>query len=394
MIVNSDDDIDAHNLRPWPPPPQVVTFACRRSYLNYSGSSTTQEVGQQVEFSTGRILPFRQVSLIVCLLLALAVLLPACSGSDDPNAAATDTATTPTSGAAPTIAADTPTIENPPAVATATESVAEPSATATTTMPAEATASATTPAQVDPTATTTGDVTVLSVFFLRDEKIATVHRTVPKTQQVAAAAMEELLAGPTAEDEAVGMTTAIPEGTQYIGTTIDQGVATIDLSSEYESGGGSLSMSARLAQVVYTLTQFPTVNFVNFTLDGEPVEVFGGEGIVLERPVGRKDFEELTPIIFVASPAVNDTVSSPVRVHGTANTFEAAFMLQILDADGTILIEQPMMATSGTGTRGTFDVTIDFNAQPGSQITLRVFEQSARDGSDVNIVEIPLTVGT
>lgn len=378
-----------------PQPPQDVTFACRRSCLNYSGSMTCQEVGQQVEFCTGRISQFRQVTLIVSLLLIVAVFLPGCSGSDDPNATADDTATT--SAAAPTTAAETPTTDAAPATATAPVPAESPAstaiATATASTPADPTASAT-PAQANPTATTPDDVTVLSVFFLRDEKIATVHRTVPKTQQVAAAAMEELLAGPTAEDEAVGMTTAIPEGTRYIGTTIDQGVATIDLSSEFESGGGSLSMSARLAQVVYTLTQFPTVSFVNFTLDGEPVEVFGGEGIVLDRPVGRKHFEELTPIIFVASPAVNDTVNSPIRVHGTANTFEAAFMLQILDADGTILVEEPMMATSGTGTRGTFDVTIDFNAQPGSQITLRVFEQSARDGSDVNVVEIPLTVGT
>jgi hypothetical protein len=50
------------------------------------------------------------------------------------------------------------------------------------------------------------------------------------------------------------------------------------------------------------------------------------------------------------------------------------------------------MATSGTGTRGTFDVTVPFNAQPGAAIVLRVFEQSARDGSEINIVEIPLVV--
>ncbi|MDQ3548110.1 MAG: GerMN domain-containing protein, partial [Chloroflexota bacterium] len=289
----------------------------------------------------------------------------------------------------PTESANTP-VNDATTTPVATDTT-EP-ATATATMPAEATAMATTAAPAEPTATAANDVTVLSVFFIRGEQIATVHRTVPKTQQVAAAAMAELLAGPTSEDAAVGMMTAIPEGTQYIGTTIDERVATVDLSGVFESGGGSASMLARLGQVVYTLTQFPTIDFVTFELDGEPVTVFGGEGVTFDRPVGRKDFEDLTPIIFVASPAVNDTVSSPLRVNGTANTFEAAFMLQILDAEGTILVEQPMMATSGTGTRGTFDTSIDFNAQPGSQITLRVFELSARDGSEVNVVEIPLTV--
>jgi len=344
-----------------------------------------------VEFRTARVPMFRPVTLLAAVLLAAMLILPACSGSDDsddPDELPEATATT--TGAAPTEAATTP--ADTTETATATESSDPPEATATT--PVEPSPTATTPVQASPTAIAGEEVTVLSVFFLRDETIATVHRTVPKTQQVAAAAMDELLAGPTAEDEAAGMSTAIPEGTQYLGTTIDQGTATVDLSGEFESGGGSFSMTARLAQVVYTLTQFPTVDFVTFTLDGEPVEVFGGEGIVLDSPVGRKDFEDLTPAIFVASPAANDTVSSPLRVHGTANTFEAAFMLQILDTDGTILIEQPMMATSGTGTRGTFDTTIEFNAQPGSQITLRVFEHSAKDGSEVNVVEIPLLVGT
>jgi spore germination protein GerM len=331
---------------------------------------------------------FRPVALLAITLLATMLILPACSGSDGADDEPTATASATTAGAAPTDAATTP----PEETATATEAAEPPTATATT--PVEPSSTATTPAQASPTATAAGEVTVLSVFFIRDEKIATVHRTVPKTQQVAAAAMAELLAGPTAEDEAAGMSSSVPEGTEYLGTSIDQGIATVDLSGEFESGGGSFSMAARLAQVVYTLTQFPTVDFVTFTLDGEPVEVFGGEGIILDRPVGRKDFEELTPAIFVASPAVNDTVSSPLRVHGTANTFEAAFMLQILDSDGTVLVEQPMMATSGSGTRGTFDVTIEFNAQSGSQITLRVFEHSAKDGSEVNVVEIPLVVGT
>lgn len=343
-----------------------------------------------MESRTARVPMFRPIALLVAVLLATMLILPACGNSDDADDDPTATASATTAGAAPTDSATTPPDQATTAIAT--ETTEPPTATATT--PVEPSPTVTTPAQASPTATAGDDVTILSVFFIRDEKIATVHRTMPKTQQVAAAAMAELLAGPTAEDEAAGMSTAIPEGTEYLGTTIDQGVATIDLSGEFESGGGSFSMSARLAQVVYTLTQFPTVDFVIFTLDGEPVDVFGGEGIVMDRPVGRKDFEDLTPAIFVASPAVNDTVSSPLRVNGTANTFEAVFMLELLDKDGTVLVEQVMIATSGSGTRGTFDETIEFDAQPGSQLTLRVFENSAKDGSEVNVVEIPLVVGT
>ena len=81
------------------------------------------------------------------------------------------------------------------------------------------------------------------------------------------------------------------------GLDIDDGTATVDLTSEYEAGGGSLSMTARLAQVVYTLTEFDTVHRVRFRLDGRPVDVFSGEGIVLDRAVGRKEYDELMPLI-------------------------------------------------------------------------------------------------
>jgi N-acetylneuraminic acid mutarotase len=49
----------------------------------------------------------------------------------------------------------------------------------------------------------------------------------------------------------------------------------------------------RLGQLVYTLTQFPTVRTVRFALDGTPVNVFSGQGIVLDHPVGRADYEDL-----------------------------------------------------------------------------------------------------
>ncbi|GAB4331295.1 MAG: hypothetical protein Kow0010_16590 [Dehalococcoidia bacterium] len=263
-----------------------------------------------------------------------------------------------------------------------------PGPTATATLPPTETPS---PA-ASPTATPAAETIGLKVYFLRDEKVAAVLREVPATQAVGRAAMEELLRGPTLNEVETGLSSAIPEGTRLLGLDISGGVATVDLSSEYESGGGSLSMMARLAQVVYTLTQFSTVDAVSFRLDGKPVEVFGGEGILLDGPVDRSDFEDLTPAIFVDSPPQGATVSSPVRVTGTANTFEAVFQLNIVDREGLIIAEAVAMATSGSGTRGTFDVTIPFELeQPGAGAII-VFEESARDGSQVNVVEIPVNL--
>ena len=120
-----------------------------------------------------------------------------------------------------------------------------------------------------------------------------------------------------------------------LGIAIKNGVATVDLTSEYQSGGGSRSMQARLAQVVYTLTQFPTVHAVRFHLDGTPVNVFSGQGIVLNHPVGRADYQDLLPPIVVEKPASGARVSSGAVVSGTANVFEANVGVEVLDRNGT-----------------------------------------------------------
>jgi len=51
-------------------------------------------------------------------------------------------------------------------------------------------------------------------------------------------------------------------------------------------------MLTRVAQVVYTVTQFPAVQRVAFRLDGKPVSAIGGEGVVVDPPVTHADFPD------------------------------------------------------------------------------------------------------
>ena len=241
------------------------------------------------------------------------------------------------------------------------------------------------------TSTTAAESTmIVNVYYSRDEMMSAAARVIPKTQQVGAAAMEALLEGPTAKEKEWGMVTNIPAGTTFLGLSIDGGVATVDLSKEYASGGGSLSMMMRLAEVVFTLTQFPTVDGVNFKLDGEPIDVLGGEGLILDHPMSRADYEDLSPAILVEAPTVGNTVSSPLRVRGTANVFEAVFRINIVDWDGLIIADEVVTASSGTGTRGTFDVTIPFDVESAGRGALIVFAESPKDGSPIDVIEIPL----
>jgi germination protein M len=109
-------------------------------------------------------------------------------------------------------------------------------------------------------------------------------RNVPATSAVARAAMGVLLDGPQQRDGAGTLSSAIPPGTKLLGLSIRNGTATVDLSREFESGGGSASAQRRLGQVVYTLTQFSTVRSVLFQVEGRTVTTFGSEGVVLDGP--------------------------------------------------------------------------------------------------------------
>ena len=237
-----------------------------------------------------------------------------------------------------------------------------------------------------------GPTTTVKVYFLRDEKVGPAGRAVAQTQTPAKAAMEELLKGPTGQDQSAGLSTTIPTGTKLNSVSIDQGTATVDLSKEFGSGGGSTSMQGRVAQVVYTLTQFSTVSAVNFELDGQPATTLGGEGLELDHPQTRADWEAFTPAILVESPLPYATISSPTHVTGTANTFEATFQIRLTDPSGNKLYEHFATATSGTGTRGTFDETITFTTSAHGAGTLTVYELSAKDGSEINVVTIPIAL--
>ena len=232
----------------------------------------------------------------------------------------------------------------------------------------------------------------LLVYLLRGEKVGAAARLVPESPGVGAAALRELLAGPTSAERDAGLATEIPADTRMLGLEIEEGVATVDLSSEFESGGGSLSMQARVAQVVHTLTQFPTVQSVAFWLDGQPVESIGGEGVLVDPPVDRADFEDLAPAILLESPAPGETVAGPFRLLGTSNTFEATFMFQLRDASGNELASGFGTATSGSGERGTFDHEVTFSAGSAGAGVLKMWEASAEDGSEIHVVEIPVQI--
>jgi spore germination protein GerM len=277
-------------------------------------------------------------------------------------------------------------------------------ATTLVTTPSTASTVTTTPAAG--ATTTTGDGPgkasggTFSIYLAQGEKMAPTLRADESgaeatTAARAAGAVTALLQGPTdvekSAPEVSRLNTAIPAGTKLLGLTIAGDTATVDLTSTFGSGGGSLSMFLRIGQVVYTVTQFTGVQKVLFHLDGKPVEALGGEGIMLADPVTRADSENVTPAILVESPASGGTLVNPATLRGTANVFEAVFWVELQAADGTVLAKHQITASSGSGTRGTFGLMLPYpiTAGPGRVVA---YTLSAKDGSKTDMVVVPVTL--
>lgn len=236
----------------------------------------------------------------------------------------------------------------------------------------------------------------IRVYLVRGEKIGVIGSEVEKsadTEAVAQGAVQELLRAGTSGEDNAGLTTAIPTGTKLIGLRLaEDGVATIDLSDEFGSGGGSLSMQLRVAQVVYTLTQFAEVKKVAFELNGEPAQAIGGEGVVVDPPVDRSDFENVTPPILVEGPVPGQQLVSPFEAYGTSNVFEATHRLEVIDAGGRPVASTQVVASSGTGTRGVWRQRVEFFTDTPGPGKFRAFVLSAKDGSEEDVIEFPVFV--
>lgn len=137
----------------------------------------------------------------------------------------------------------------------------------------------------------------VSVYFQergRPGELVPVRRAIPATRAPAEKirqALEFLLEGPTAEEAREGLFSSLPPGALLRSVRLNRNIVLVDFSPEIEAGGGTAEMAGRLAQVVFTATQYPRQDLVRLLIEGSEIEYFSGEGLTqVERPMGRADF--------------------------------------------------------------------------------------------------------
>jgi len=94
----------------------------------------------------------------------------------------------------------------------------------------------------------------------------------------------ELREGPSQAEKDAGLATVNPLGARLLDVSVDDGIAMVDISREFEVGGGTSQMQGRLFQLFYTLTQPNSIEGVRLYVEGQPVRSFSGEGIMVPQP--------------------------------------------------------------------------------------------------------------
>jgi hypothetical protein len=221
------------------------------------------------------------------------------------------------------------------------------------------------------------------VYFTRYGRIATAGRSIVRTRAVARATLGQLFAGPNKNERSIGFKSSLPAGVKLESIAGSDGRFTVRLSRPL----GHLAE----AQIVTTLTQFRTVHNVVVSTPAARSKV-----------LTRADFEDVMPPVLVESPVPFEDVSASFKFFGTSNVWEGASQMRLVLASGrrkgmtiTSRIVQAgaprFTVSSGTGSRGWFDLTVDSSTAPVGPATVLSYEVSGR-GTQVDQLEIPIFI--
>jgi spore germination protein GerM len=131
-----------------------------------------------------------------------------------------------------------------------------------------------------------------TIYFLGSERLMPVQRQAEHAPGLATA-LDILAEGPTAEEIALGLQSAVGPESPARPVGNEEDVAVVELTDAFLAG--SSDQIVGLAQIVYTLTEIPGLGRVQFLVAGEPVEVPRGDGVLTTEPVSRADYILLAP---------------------------------------------------------------------------------------------------
>ncbi|SKC92488.1 GerMN domain-containing protein [Maledivibacter halophilus] len=162
-----------------------------------------------------------------------------------------------------------------------------------------------------------------TVLYYKDDKgyLVPVMRKIPwpEGRGIAKASMRALVDNTAnrSDMETLGLAPILPANTEIIGMSINNGLCKVNLTEEFQNYGSKEEEMAIVKSVVYTLTEFPTVEEVQIMIEGESPNALT-YGLDVSRPLARKDINY--------SGSGEDKSKVIVYYQGTVNGMENYFV--------------------------------------------------------------------
>ena len=114
----------------------------------------------------------------------------------------------------------------------------------------------------------------------------------------------------------------------------------------------------------------------------------------MPQPAAAPNFYRLVPMILVSRPAIGARIPATITVTGSADVFEAVVHVRILNANGRLLTATHVLATCGTGCRGTYKATLTYHVLRKQRGTVLINGDNGK-GTPPPVVRVPvlLSVG-
>ena len=117
-----------------------------------------------------------------------------------------------------------------------------------------------------------------------------VTRRIPVSDTPMQDSLKTMLTGPSADEVNRGILNIIPKNTRVLSAAIRGSTAYINFSEDFLFNTfGVEGYVAQLRQIVWTVTEFPTVNDVQILIEGRRQDYLG-EGIYIGSPINRQSF--------------------------------------------------------------------------------------------------------
>lgn len=134
---------------------------------------------------------------------------------------------------------------------------------------------------------------VSTVYMIGPNKLVAVQRNIP-TPLTLGGMLASVVQGPTAQEQANGLRSAINPQTSVLSAQINGNTAMVNVSDSFSD----ISLQDQIlgiAQLVYTATELPNVSNVQILLNGKQESVPRGDGSATSSLLSRADYATVGP---------------------------------------------------------------------------------------------------